>query len=208
MNSNIERLERMIMAEPGVYDPPNVHHEFAGGGHGRKLSLIEIDQNSPTYILMIETEAETIKNLYYPLPDVLVGMANSANRIASDTSKYLGITALETEKNELGNIVPTFLARLALKKIEPEFMLVIEDVGTTGSSVAKFINNLQSKYDVPSIEVLFTWLRQPELPILKRKNIPYSTVINHPLKTYSSAKECYEDPLGYCANGIQLISRP
>lgn len=195
------------MAEPGVLDPPNVHHEFAGGGHGRKLSLKEIDQNSPTYKFMIETEAETIEDLYYPLPDVIVGMANSANRIAKDTAKFLGVTAIETEKNDIGNVVPTFLARLALKQLEPEFLLVLEDVGTTGNTVAKFVSNLQSKYDVPRVEALFTWLRQPELPILQRKYIPYNAVIDHPLKTYPSAKECLKDPLGYCANGVRLIRR-
>ena len=65
-----------------------IHHELAGGGHGRKLALKEIPQESDFYRYLIETEAQTISELYDPLPDVIIGMANSANRIARDTVGY------------------------------------------------------------------------------------------------------------------------
>ncbi len=198
------------MAEPSVLDPPTVHHEFAGHGHGRKLALKEIDEDSELYGFMIETEAEVIRELYDPLPDVLIGMANSANRIARDVAPLLGdqVVVLETEKNRLGHVIPTYAARVALRNsIDPEFLLVIEDVGTTGKTVAKFAEKLSFWYTIPRLEAMFTWQRQPDLPVLDKRGIPYQAVINSPLKTYKDAKACRQDPDGYCANGVELIHR-
>jgi orotate phosphoribosyltransferase len=209
VSNKAEILEQLILDEPGLLDPPNVHHEFAGGGHGRKLSLKEIDENSQLYKTLIEAEAETIATKYDPLPDVLLGMANSANRIAKSTAQELGcgVLSLSTEKNKFNHVVPTYASRLILRKLEPNFALIIEDVGTTGKTVAKFIEKLEVRYKIPKIEALFTWQRQPELTILNKRNIAYDSLINHTLKTFKSAKECQTQLDGYCANGVELIER-
>ncbi|USN95296.1 MAG: phosphoribosyltransferase [Candidatus Nomurabacteria bacterium] len=202
-------LEQMIINEPGVMDGEDVHHELAGGGHGRKLALKEIPQESDTYRYLIETEAQTISELYDPLPDVIIGMANSANRIARDTVGVLeaDVELIDTEKNRFGHVVPTYAGRVLLRRLGPEFALVIEDVGTTGRTVAKFIEKLEIKYSIPRIEALFTWQRQPELTVLDRRGIAHNSIINTELKTYRSEKECKNDPDGYCYNNIQLLKR-
>ncbi len=202
-------LEQMIINEPGVMDGEDVHHELAGGGHGRKLALKEIPQESDTYRYLIETEAQVVAELYDPLPDVIAGVANSANRIARDIVDELGSSTIqmETEKNKLGQVVPTFAARVLLRKACPDFLLIVEDVGTTGGTVARFAEKLEFRYNIPQIKVLFTWQRQPDLPVLTRRKISYDAVIKSEVKTFKNAKECMSSPEGYCHNGIPLIKR-
>ncbi len=202
-------LEQMIIDEPGVMDGEDIHHELAGGGHGRKLSLKEIPQDSDTYNYLIETEAQAITELYDPLPDAIIGMANSANRIARDTVNKLdsGIVHINTEKNHFGHVVPTYAGRVALRRLSPDFVIVVEDVGTTGRTVAKFIEKLVVKYSIPRIEALFTWQRQSELTVLDRRGITHNAIINTELKTYRSEKECQNDPEGYCYSQIPLVKR-
>lgn len=208
MSKNIEKLEQLIMEDRYVYDPPNVHHELAGGGHGRKLALKEIDESSNLYRLMINTEVEFIDDNYNPLPDVVMGMANSANRIACDVAaEFDNVVALKTQKDELNRVIPTYAASVALKKLKPSFILIIEDVGTTGKTVAKFADILETEFKIPKLEVLFTWQRQAELPLLDKRNIPHSAVIKHPLRTYKDKADCMSDPDGFCAQGVELIYR-
>lgn len=209
MSNSAEKLEHLILAEPDLLDSPDVHHEFAGGGHGRKLSLKEIDDNSQLYKTLIEAEAETITNSYDPLPEVLIGMANSANRIAKSTAQALGsgVLWLETEKNRYNHVVPTYASRLLLRSLKPDFALLIEDVGTTGKTVAKFIEKLEVHHNISKLEVLFTWQRQPSLITLNKRGIPYGSIINHPLKMFKTAKDCQTKPDGFCANGVKLIKR-
>lgn len=209
MIEGARELEQMIMAEPNVMDGEDVHHELAGGGHGRKLSLKEIPEESQTYNHLIKTEAGAITALYDTLPNVIIGMANSANRIARDASEELdgSVEQVVTEKNRFGHVIPTYAGRVLLRRLKPDFALVVEDVGTTGRTVAKFIEKLEIKYSIPRIEVLFTWQRQPTLTILQRRRIAHNAIIDTELKTYYSAKECLEDKEGYCHNNIRLIKR-
>lgn len=208
MIEGARELEQMIMAEPNVMDNEDVHHELAGGGHGRKLSLNNIPEDSQTYKHLIKTEAEAITALYDTLPNVIIGMANSANRIARDVSEELNgsVEQVVTEKNSFGYVIPTYAGKVLLKSLNPDFALIV-DVGTTGGTVAKFVEKLAIKYSIPRVEVLFTWQRQPTLTILQNRGIAHNAIIDTELKTYYSAKECLEDREGYCHNNTRLIKR-
>lgn len=210
MIEQIENLRERIMAEPEVYDPPTQHHELNDGGHAQKLALKNIDGDSQLYADLIALNAEFLRSIYDgDMPQVLIGMANSAIRIAHDTAMELGddVVSTETAKDKKGRVVLPYASNLMIRQCEPEFVLLVEDVATTGKSTAHFARRFGYRFPNMRLEVANIWQRQPRLPYLERNHIPHYSMINYHLQVYRDEAVCRQDPDGYCARGIPLVPR-
>lgn len=193
--------------EAGVLDPDGVHHEFVSGIHGQKLDFDIIPTGSPLYQEWTEIAANFIKQEYSVLPQVIIGVANGTNRVALDTArrfegKVFGTVSEKDEQNSKVLRLSEMAGRL-ITAMKPELVVVIEDVGTTGSnSVQDARHSLAA--GAQDVEVVTTWQRRPQLERLMSLGISYRAIIYEPLTTYV-ADECSSS--GFCAQGWQFIPR-
>ncbi len=182
-----------------------VHYGFSSGMHGRKLDFGVINDGTPLYKEWINNSASFIEEQFPNLPEVIIGVAYGTNRVALDVAREFNgrIYGAVSEKNPL-NSKELFLSKAAGKLIsamKPEFVVVIEDVGTTGSNavqVAKQVINSGAQ----EVNVVTTWQRRPNLERLEEAGIPYHSIINEPLITYEE-EECISS--GYCAQNWKFI---
>jgi len=188
-----------------VLDREGFHSEFVDGMHGQKLDFDNIDEAiDPLYGEWIDVNQDFIEQAYHPLPEIIIGVANGANRVALDTARrfngeVIGLTSVKEPENSK-IIYLSRLAKRAITKIVPRLVVVIEDVSTTGSSsvqVAIAARDAGAK----KVEVLTTWKRRERLEHLDEAEIPYNAIIDEPMPTYTP-KECQE--LGFCALQWQL----
>jgi hypothetical protein len=84
-------------------------------------------------------------------------------------------------------------------------VLIIEDVGTTGSQSVVVIKELQGM-GVTNIHEVNTWRRNPTLPRLDELGIRYDSMIAEVLPTYTKS-DCENLPDGFCNQGVLLIPR-
>jgi hypothetical protein len=84
--ANIEVFQAHIL-EAGVLDPPNVHHEFVSGKHGRKLDFDTIDDESDLYKEWVGANVDFISDQFSQIPEVILGVANGTNRLALDVAR-------------------------------------------------------------------------------------------------------------------------
>lgn len=207
----IADLRDRILTDPiEVLDPPTQHHQFASlVNHGRKLDMDRIPPGSDLYWQLAGTYSEWINETYSDRqPDILIGIANGANRLATTMSASVGAKGakgLETYKKDSKTVGLTDVARFAIQSADtkPRFVLVVEDVGTTGGTTSTIIPELR-ELGIPRIEVAHAWIRNTTLKVLDKALIPYGAVIHEPLPTFSQ-EDCRDLPNGFCNQGILLI---
>lgn len=197
----------IIESEVRVMDPEGVHHEFSAGGHGQKLDFDNIPTGSELYNEWVQTAADYIHEEYDELPDVILGVANGTNRVALDVARkfdgaVFGAVSGKSPENSKKLYLPKSTLRL-IGGMVPKFVLVLEDVGTTGSNSVQVAEQARAT-GAKHVEVLDTWQRRPQLERLDEAGIAYRAIINEPLTTYSP-EECRES--GFCAQGWEFIPR-
>lgn len=209
---NIEVFRDHII-EAGVLDPEGTHHEFKSGMHGQKLDFDVIPDDSDLYREWVDVTADYIAFELTEFPEIILGVANGTNRLALDVARrFSDLTiGLVTEKDpkDKNRILLTELGRRAIKGIQPDHILVLEDVGTTGSSsvqpavsARELLNNKTDQ----SVTVLTTWKRRPTLEKLDEQGIPHQAIIDEPLTTYSP-EDCRDLEQGFCYRGWEFIPR-
>jgi hypoxanthine phosphoribosyltransferase len=208
MTEVTERLGEIILDYPNVYDPPNIHHEFKDGGHGRKLDLEALESNGRIYQGLIYCMARAIEERYNPLPNVLIGLANGGSRFADDLAVEIDgeVESLGTKKEDSRSVFLTYSAHQYLKDNDPEFVLLIDDVGTTGKTIRPVVKEVKYNNKDRRVEAFFAWQRQPQLRYLDYADIVYDSLIKIFLPTYPSEDECRQGE-GYCARGVKLVRR-
>jgi len=80
--------------------------------------------------------------------------------------------------------------------------LVIEDVGTTGSTVWSLMQQLREINRIGHVEAMNLFQRSESLPYLEENRVPYNSVIFEPMVNYSPAQCAIS---GFCSRGIELI---
>lgn len=152
----------------------------------------------------VDTYSQWINEMYDgQKPDVILGIAGGANRLATTMAAAVGAIGLETFKVSSKEVALTASARFTVQQTMPNFVLEIEDVGTTGGTTSSPITELH-ELGVQRIEAAHTWIRNQELKALESLGIPYGAVIHEPLPTFST-EDCQNLPEGFCNQGVLLI---
>lgn len=198
--SYLDELKHKILANK-VLDPEDIHHEFVSGIHGRKLDFDSIPTGSELYEEWIDACAQFIRENYKGQPDMIVGVANGANRMAVSIASRLAnrTYGLITEK-----LTPTSvgLARVSqdfISSYKPAFVLIVEDVGTAGTTSATAAAEAL-KAGAKKVSVLNTWQRRERLERLEQAGVDYHSMIKEFLPTYEP------DACTYCKKGIKLVA--
>ena len=197
----LEETFRGNLLAQGILDAEDVHHEFAYGDHGRKLDFDRIEEGTQLYQDWVYVCAQSIRDRYPLMPDAVLGVANGTNRLSKKVAASLGILALYTEKVSPREVAITSESLEVMRTNEMHVVVVLEDVGTTGGTALTAAEHAR-KAGAKLTEVQFTWKRQDELASFNNSDIPYYSIIDERLKTYSP-EEC--QATGFCANGIELI---
>lgn len=195
----MEELKTEILNK-NILDGEALHHEFASGLHGRKLDFDKIETNSKLYDLWVSALTGYIHANYSPLPDVLVGVANGTNRLATSVASRLGgeSIGLVTVKEPSGVVRFSSDVLATIRSLNPDFVLILEDVGTSGGTASSVALAALSAR-VNRVEVLNTWQRSQTLPKLDEAGVPYRSLITEPLPNYTP------DNCAYCQSGSHLI---
>lgn len=194
-----EELKQRILTE-GILDDETIHHEFVSGVHGRKLDFDKILTGSELYNLWVDVSVEFIKDNYKTLPDMILGVANGTNRLAVSIAAKLGngTIGLMSEKQTSRSSQLHKSVEDVIRGYEPNFVLVVEDVGTSGTTsetTARKALEAGAKY----VEVLNGWQRNSKLEKLEDSNIKYRSVIVETLPNYQPS-DCE-----YCKAGSVLV---
>jgi hypothetical protein len=214
----IENFRGNIL-EGGVLDSEGVHHEFNAGGHGRKLDFDLIptyadaseESFSPLYGDWLTVTTGFIQSEFPDLPRIVLGVANGTNRVAEDVAILLsedsskrirGYATVKDEKNEKVLWLPDEVED-KITKTAPELVVVIEDVGTTGSQSVQIAQQAIGA-GAEKVIVVPTWQRQERLVRLDEARIEYRAIIKEPLPTFSP-EDCVKT--GFCAQGWEFIPR-
>lgn len=196
---------KVKLLEAGVRDPIGLHHVFTDGGHGQKLHFDTIADDSELFREWATVTADFLRDTYEPLPEVLLGVANGGNRLAIAVAEELGgtVVGLETVKKPkpAKGTELSARARHIIGLLKPSLAVVVEDVGTTGStSLTAATAALEAGAD--RTEVVNTWQRREKLEYLIGAGVTYHSVIKEVLPTYT-AEDCQAN--GFCAQGWELI---
>lgn len=205
--ADVETFRTNLIESGIVLDPEGTHHEFVSGMHGRKLDFDNIEERDPLYSEWTEVAAGFIEDEFPRLPEVIIGVANGTNRTALDTARrfngdVLGLTSFKNPQNSK-DLYLTSLARRVMKGIKPELVVVLEDVGTTGSNSVRVAAACRDA-GAQKVEVVTTWKRRPVLERLEEADIPYRAIIDEELPTYSP-EDCQDH--GFCSEGWEFIER-
>ncbi len=206
----VGEFKEHLLGSGYVLDPEGMHHEFANGMHGRKLNFDNIASDDDLYSEWVEANAQKIDSLYSDKllgQTMLVGVANGTNRLVHSIAELMDtkITAVETQKVTSKTVELTEEARSQIRLIRPELFIVVEDVGTSGSTAASAVRSIRNlQLDRPRIEAVNTWQRRPSLPELIGATTVYYSIIYEPLPTLKP-EDCQNT--GYCAQGWNLIAR-
>lgn len=209
MNAVIEQFRKNILDSGYVLDPEGVHHEFVSGKHGRKLDFDLIPKDSPLFEQWVEAASSRIEELYGEEDlgtIVILSVANGTNRLVRPVSDRLGdnyVSAL-TEKATSKSVKLTRSARFVLQKVNPQLVVALEDVGTSGTTSASAVLAVR-EMSIPRVEALNTWQRRSHLEVLETINAPYNSIIHEDLPTYTP-DEC--ERMGYHALGWKYVPRP
>jgi len=194
------------LLDEGIRDPAGTHHEFSQGMHGLKWDFDDIPDDSELFHEWVGISADFIVDNYEILPNVLLAIANGTNRVVRPVTEILGggVIALETEKKpgSKSEIIIPPKARLIIAKLINPFVLKIDDVGTTGASIASAGLKVRKINPSAHLEALVTLKRSLTLPHLDKIDVPYKSIIDEPEEDYT--KEDCEDH-GYCADENQTL---
>lgn len=197
------------LRDAGAVECGRVHSEFSQDSplHGQKVDMDRIPTDDPLFETWVDATAEHISTTYGDkLPEVVVGVANGMNRVVYRVAKELGVLGLQTVKVRPGVAILEPDKLVDLMELEPEFALILDDVGSTGRTTASVASTVIWAR-VPRVEVLYTWQRTPELPRLIEIGVAHRAIINTPLPTFTP-EECASLPEGFCANDYRLNSYP
>ena len=214
LTSQIQTFREHVL-EAGVLDSEGVHHEFSSDkhDHGRKLDFDRIptyrngSQFSPLYAEWVDVTTSFIAEEFPDVSEVvLLGVANGTNRLAIHTAPRLKICAigLESIKEDQSGSTVLRLSRDVAYTIaarQAELVIVVEDVGTTGSNSLQVATRAQEA-GAENVVVVNTWQRREQLERLDEAGIEYRAIIDEPLPTYSP-EDCVKT--GFCAQGWKFI---
>jgi orotate phosphoribosyltransferase-like protein len=206
--ADIAAFKENIINSGYVLDPEGVHHEFVSGMHGQKLDFDNIEESDPLYSQWTEVAAGYIEEKYdVSLPEIIIGVANGTNRTALDTARRFGgrVLGLVSEKDPQ-NSKKLWLSGMAanvISAMRPNLVVVLEDVGTTGSNSVQVATACRDQ-GAKEVEVVTTWKRREKLERLEEAGVPYRAIIDEPLPTYSP-EDCKDH--GFCSQGYEFIER-
>lgn len=193
-----------------VLDPEGEHSEFVSGMHGQKLDFDNIDEHAdPLYREWIDVNESFIRDNFSRLPEVILGVANGTNRIATDTARrfdgeVLGMVSVK-DKQDSKVLYLSNLVRHALNEIKPQLVVVAEDVGTTGSNSVQ-VANAARESGAKKVIVVTTWKRRERLERLEEAGIEHLAIIDEPLATYTE-EDCRTLVEGFCKRGWKFKPR-
>ncbi|MDQ3158897.1 MAG: phosphoribosyltransferase [bacterium] len=206
LQEDIDALRRRMLNSPeSIMDQETeAHHLFANGLHGLKVDCDMVEDNSDLYINMTSVYARAILDVYdYELPDVLIGVANGANRFAASIAPMIGAVALATKKNTTSDVELSEEASETLEGMDDDlFGLVIEDVGTSGSTVWSLVDRLRGIDRFGRIEAFHLLQRSATLHFLDSNDVTYRSVVFEPQTDYSKA-DC--EVSGFCSRDVPLL---
>jgi orotate phosphoribosyltransferase len=200
-----------LIEAPGFLDQTGVHHEFVSGMHGRKMDFDSIPTDGELFEEWADTAADAIRERYAGQSlgaVVLLSVANGTNRLVVPVADRLRrheppmhVVPLQTRKVSAKAVELDDTAAEAFRSTIPDLVLVIEDVGTMGTTSASAAIAAR-RAGARHVEAINTWQRRPMLERLIEVNVPYSSIIHEDLPTLTPA-QCRAE--GYCAQGWQLI---
>lgn len=199
---------RNHILDSGVLDPEGVHHEFVSGMHGRKLDFDLIPDESELFGEWVNVCARRIEDLYEHddwIKLALMSVANGTNRLVEPVAIELGAhySTLLTEKISPKEVALTRRSVVRLQSLEPDLVVAIEDVGTSGSTAATAVTSAR-EHGARRVEALNTWQRREQLEALVGIDAVYHSIIYEPLPTLTP-EEC--QATGYCSWGWEYIER-
>lgn len=201
LESLIKELKERILSE-GVMDDETQHHEFVTGVHGRKIDFDIIPTGSSLYELWVDALEAFIREKYDPMPEMLVGVANGANRLAlSLASRLDGVIGLPTDKETSRSVMLSKVGVDMISSYKPEHVLVLEDVGTSGTSSMTAVTAVLAA-GAQKVTVLNSWQRSETLPKIEDEGIEHDALIKEVFVNYQP-DDCPEN--GYCAKGSKFI---
>lgn len=208
--ADVEAFKDKIIENGYVLDPEGTHSEFVSGMHGQKLDFDNIDERTdPLYHEWIDVQEGFIRENFSRLPDIILGVANGTNRVAySLGERFKGDVIPFASRKEQKDSKKLFLpemAELALRAIRPELVVVVEDVGTTGSNSVQIARHALQN-GAGDVIVVATWKRREHLELLEVAGVEHLAIIDEPLDTFTP-DECLDDPNGFCARNWEFKRR-
>ncbi len=208
MAEAIDAFRGHIIESGYVLDPEGTHHEFVSGMHGQKLDFDNLEDEDPLYAEWINVAGDYIKSEFPDLPTLIIGVAKGTNRVALDVAPTIGggrVIGLESAKDKQDSkrlYLPVNVRNL-VKLLVPELVVVLEDVGTTGSNSVQVAVQTRDA-GAKRVEVVSTWKRRAQLERLEEAGIPNRAIIDEELATYSP-EDCVKT--GFCSKGWDFIPR-
>jgi hypothetical protein len=206
--ANVEVFRNNII-EAGVLDAEGTHHEFVSGMHGQKLDFDTIPTGSDLYYEWITTSADFLQENFPQLPRVILGVANGTNRVAHSLGLHFGGEVLgfasAKDSQDSKQLYLPHVVEQTVKMEQPALVVVIEDVGTTGSNSVQVAQAAKAA-GAQAVEVVTTWKRREHLERLEEAGIPYRAIIDEPLTTYTP-EECETLEYGFYRQGWDFIPR-
>lgn len=198
--SYLDDLKNTILTN-GTLDPENIHHEFVSGMHGRKIDFDLNLTGSEFYEQWMDACAQYIEENYKDMPSMILGVANGANRMSISIAARLPgrILGLTTEKETPKSVVLNKVADDLISSYKPELVLILEDVGTAGTTSASAAKAALAA-GAKKVCVLNTWQRREHLEKLEEAGVEYDSMIKDFLPTYEA------DACEYCKQGVELIA--
>jgi orotate phosphoribosyltransferase len=194
-----EDLKQAILSN-NVLDPEDLHHEFVSGMHGRKLDFDLMPTGGSFYKQWMDANVQYIRENYATQPDMILGVADGANRMAISIALGLGngIIGLTTDKISPKSVALSKVAKDFISTHKPEFVLIVEDVGTAGTTSASAAAEALAA-GAKKVSVLNTWQRREHLEKLEEAGVEYDSIIKDFLPTYQP-EDCV-----YCKQGVKFI---
>jgi orotate phosphoribosyltransferase len=134
------------------------------------------------------------------MPDMLLGVANGANRMSISIASRLSgmIYGLTTNKLTPKSVELTKVSDDFIASYKPKYVLILEDVGTAGTASATAAL-AALKAGAGKVTVLNTWQRREHLEKLEEAGVEYDSMIKEFMPTYEPV-DCE-----LCKNNVKLI---
>lgn len=207
--ADFEGFKEHIIGSDQVLDREGVHHEFVSGMHGQKLDFDNIQQGTPLYEEWVDANVQFVRETYGEAATVLLGVANGTNRLARDVGarmfgEVVAMPSAKDPENSKKLYLPEFAGKL-ITALTPELVVVLEDVGTTGSNSVQVAQEALNA-GAQTVEVVVTWQRREQLERLDEAGIPHQAIIFDPLPTFTP-EACAVETEGFCARDWEFIPR-
>ncbi len=183
--SNYERIKEQILHIPGVLADSDTN-SLNDRNNMPYINLEAVRLDPTLYDTLLHAQASALRDLYPRLPEVIVGVNQGGAVMARDVANVLDrdIVVVETEYDDRGGIQLSYLARLAIRSVNPEFVLVMDDVSERGGAIAATTKRLTAnvarcRASIKKIEAFVTWQKKRRLPKLHHpaSRIPYHAFI-------------------------------